>query len=148
MSHLKCFCQVHNYCALGVLCCMCMYARVPSDFNRVCAHTCQYLCIQRALCVPCVFKMRGKLSVFACVGVSWEHSRSSHFAVSLKNTNFRPFFFSLSRPSILFKPSAVPFLPPPLALFHSILSSLHHAWPNEINLSVSLGIDTHSYTCK
>lgn len=123
-----------------------IYAHVPSDFNRVCVHACQYLCIQ---CVPCVFRMHGKLSVFACVGVSWEHSRSSHFGVSLKNTLILdPSFFSLICPSILFKPSAVPFLPPPLALFLSILSSLHHAWPNEINLSVSLVIDTHSYTCK
>jgi len=54
--------------------------------SSVCTHACQCLCIQLAPGVPCVFRMRGKLSVFACVGVSWEHSRSSYFGVSLKNT--------------------------------------------------------------
>lgn len=122
-----------------------IYVRLPSNFNRVCAHACQYLCIQLVLVVPCVFWMRGKLCVCMCGCFMGAQPVFSLWSLPKEHFNFRPVFFSLICLSILFEPSAVPFLPPPLAL---LLSSLHHAWPNEINLSVSLVIDTHSYTCK
>ncbi len=116
-----------------------IYACVPSDFSRVCVHACQYLCIQ---CVPCVQNVWEAQCVCTRGCFMGAQPVFSLWCLPKEHFNFRPVFFPLICPSILFKPSAVPFLPPPLALFLSILSSLHHAWPNKINLSVSLVIDT------